>query len=847
MKLNLIAVLLAAAATLNLTAQKLLSPEEFMPHKYGEQFTPHALLVDYYRHVAANSDLVQLKEYGKTNETRPLLLAFISSKENLANLEKIRLNNLRRAGLADGNVDPSVNKVTIVWISMNVHGNEPASSETAPSVIYNLVNPNRADTKEWLKNTIVIIDPCVNPDGYNRYTHWYINASDKTPNIAPDAREHREPWPGGRVNHYLFDLNRDWAWATQVETQQRLAFYKDWMPHVHPDFHEMGYNEPYYFAPAAQPYHKYLTAFQRDFQVDIGKNHAKYFDKEGWLYFTKEVFDLLYPSYGDTYPMYNGAIGMTYEQGGISAGRAVTMLSGNVLTLKDRIAHHLTTALSTIEISSKNADRLNQNFEDFFKKASASPSGAFKTYIIKGSNPRNKIKAFCDLLDRHRIKYGKIKGARTVSAYEYATAKDNAPLSINEDDLVISAYQPLSVLTQVLLDPEPELVDSLTYDITAWSLPHAFGLETFATKEKLDVSQAFSTKNFPLVTKPDGKPYAYVATWTGLNNAKFATALLQKGIKIRTASVPFEVEGKKFGRGTLIIPRGENGGIKDFDKEVTAAALVNDQDLTTVSTGFADKGADFGSSRFDLLAKPSVALIFDDDVDNTSYGQMWYFFEQDLNLPITQVKLTDFNRVKWANFNTICMTDGGYSNLDSGKLDRLKQWAADGGRLILIGEALNSFEDKKGFDLTKFAVKKDKEASETAGDDATLKRRFMHFDEFERDGASDLNAGSIYKTVLDNTHPLAYGMNDYYFSLKTGGAAYQPLKNLSNVSYVDDKFKPLGFVGARLRQQLKGSAVFAVQPMRRGSVVYLVDNPLFRAFWYQGKFLFSNAVLMPLR
>ena len=272
MNFRLPTLFLACIFTLSLNAQKLQSPEDFMGYKRGEQFTPHNSLVDYFRHAAANSDLLVLKEYGKTNQNRPLLMAIISSKENIKNLEQIRQNNLRRAGALDGKVDNS-NPVAVVWISMNVHGNEPASSETAPQLLYELINPTRADTKEWLKNTVVIIDPCVNPDGNSRYTSWNINASDKMPNVSADAREHREPWPGGRVNHYLFDLNRDWAWATQVETQQRLPFYKEWMPHVHPDFHEMGYNSPYYFAPAAQPFHRLITPFQRDFQVEIGKNH----------------------------------------------------------------------------------------------------------------------------------------------------------------------------------------------------------------------------------------------------------------------------------------------------------------------------------------------------------------------------------------------------------------------------------------------------------------------------------------------------------------------------------------------------------------------------------------------
>jgi hypothetical protein len=850
MKLNLALLSIYACffIPLSISAQKLLSPEEFMPHKYGEQFTPHNLTVDYYRHVAAHSDLVQLKEYGKTNQMRPLLYAVVSSKENLANLEKIRLNNLRRAGIIEGKLDPSVSGITLVWLSMNVHGNEPASSESATSVIYNLVNPARTDTKEWLKNTVVIIDPCVNPDGYHRYTHWYINASDKTPNVAPEAREHREPWPGGRVNHYYFDLNRDWAWCTQVESQQRLALYKEWLPHVVPDFHEMGYNAPYYFAPAAQPYHRFITPFQRSFQTEIGKNHARYFDKEGWLYFTREVFDLFYPSYGDTYPTYCGAVGMTYEQGGIGAGRAIMMENGNVLTLKDRIAHHLTTALSTIEISAKNAERLCQSFEEFYQKSATNPPGAYKTYIIKGSNPRNKIKAFAELLDRHKIRYGRIKGTRQTNGFDFTAGKENTPLSISEEDLVISAYQPFGLLTQILLDPESELVDSATYDITAWSLPYAFGLETFASKEKIEPSQTYEHKTFPMSRRPDSRPYAYIASWTGLNNARFASTLLSKGYKMRAASVPFEIESKKYPRGTLIITRGDNPSVNDrFDREITAQALSHDQDLTPVSTGFSDSGADFGSGRFDLLTKPTVALIFDDDVDNNSYGQMWYTLEQDLNLAITQIKLSDLNRVKLANFNTICLTDGGYQNLDSGKIERLKSWLTEGGRLILIGEANQAFEDKKGFELTKFASKKEKETKDAANETNSLKRRFMHYDEYERDGLSDAIPGAIYKNTFDNTHPLGYGMPNYYFSLKTGTAAYQPLKNALNIGYVDDKFRPLGFVGYRLKQDLKGSLSFATQSVRRGTVVYMVDNPLYRAFWYQGKFLFANAILMPMR
>ena len=343
---------------------KFQSPDEFLPHPLGEQFSAHNQLVNYFEYVASQkSDMTKLVRLGATSEERPQIVMIISSKENMANLEAIRLNNLRRAGLESGKADDS-NPIAIVYMGYSVHGNEAAGSEASMKVLYDLTNPNNPNTQIWLKNTVVIIDPSQNPDGYSRYTNWYRDVSNMLPAVSKSTNEHLEPWPGGRVNHYLFDLNRDWAWATQSETQNRLKFYKQWMPHVHPDIHEQGSDSPYYFAPAAAPFHKYITPFQLEFQTEIGKNHAKYFDANGWLYFTREVFDLFYPSYGDTYPTFNGAIGMTYEQGGIGAGRAVVTEIGDTLTLKDRVEHHATTSLSTVEMADRKSTRLNSSHVD---------------------------------------------------------------------------------------------------------------------------------------------------------------------------------------------------------------------------------------------------------------------------------------------------------------------------------------------------------------------------------------------------------------------------------------------------------------------------------------------------
>jgi hypothetical protein len=459
MMLRHVLVGISVICTTSLIGQ-LKSPAEFLPHPFQKEFTPHHLLVDYFEYVAAQSASIILEDIGTTYEHRRQFLAIISTPENLANLENIRLNNLKITGMEQGGDDLALSKA-IVWLGYSVHGNEAGGSEASMQVVYDLVTgKNGADT--WLENTIVILEPSANPDGYSRYTNWNSQVSSLPYNASSDAWEHDEPWPGGRTNHYLFDLNRDWAWQTQVESRNRVAAYRRWMPHVVADLHEMSYSSPYYFAPAAQPYHEFITEWQRNFQVAIGKNHAKYFDQEGWAYFTKEYFDLFYPSYGDTYPVFSGAIGMTYEQGGHGfAGRAISLPNDDTLWLSDRIAHHVTTSMSTIEVTSKNSQDVISQFEQYFKRSLTNPPGSYKTYVVKGSKNPARLTALKALLDLQGIIYGSAAPAQFNNAFDYVSGKFGTA-SIEDGDLVISAYQPQAVLTKVLIDPESKLVDSET-------------------------------------------------------------------------------------------------------------------------------------------------------------------------------------------------------------------------------------------------------------------------------------------------------------------------------------------------------------------------------------------------
>lgn len=816
----------------SLGAQSIPSPDDFLPHRLGMQFTPHHLLVDYFQTVAEASPRVELLQYGKTNEDRPLLLAFVSSPENIARLEAIRLNNLRRAGLAAGAVDPSLD-VAIVWLSYSVHGNEAPGSEASMGVLYDLANPQDPRASSWLENTLVIIDPSLNPDGYNRYTNWHRQMANKNIDPLPSVREHREPWPGGRVNHYLFDLNRDWAWQTQVESQQRMVQYRQWMPHIHADVHEQGYTSPYYFAPAAAPFHEYITEWQRNFQTDIGKNHAKYFDQAGWLYFTREQFDLLYPSYGDTYPTFNGAIGMTYEQAGHSrAGRAIQLPNGDTLTLADRVLHHRTTSMSTVEIAHQQKDKLVSEFGRFFSNSQRNPPGKYKGYVVSANNPTGKIRALTQLLDKNGIQYQELTAAANLSGYHYQDGQ-TANVALAAGDLLISAYQPRGLFTQVLFDPEAKLEDSLTYDITAWSLPHAYGLEAYAFTKKIELKSkdvALAPFKNPLQGMELDKVYAFILPWTDMSSARFLAALLNKGVQVRSATQAGAINGQNFPAGSLVINKGDNLKLAKFTSIIAETVAEQEVDIMPVTSGFSSNGHDLGSDSYPLIGLPKIALLAGKQFNANAFGQVWHFFEQDLQYPLHIYDYEDMSAVFEDGMNTLILSDG-YFSLSESQRSQVSDWIRKGGKLIALGDANAALAGQSGFGL------QEKDSEEEAQPDLLLP-----YGGAERRYISSYVPGAIVATEMDDTYSLSFGIGKQYFSLKTASDAYAYLENGVNAGRVRTNALSLGFIGSKARKNLEESLSFGVENKGRGQVVYLIDNPLFRGFWEQGKFLFTNAL-----
>jgi hypothetical protein len=804
-----------------LYSQSIQSPSEFLGYEIGTRFTRHHKVVAYFKYVSITLGNVKLEKYGETNENRPLYVSFISSQENINNLENIRREHLSQTGIIAGN---AANKKAIVWLSYNVHGNEASSTEAAMLTLYELVTNKKA----WLENTLVILDPCINPDGRDRYVNWFNQVKSTPYNVDQNAKEHSEPWPGGRPNHYLFDLNRDWAWVTQVESEQRIAIYNKWMPHIHVDFHEQGINSPYYFAPAAEPFHEIITDWQRAFQTQIGKNHARYFDKEGWLYFTKESFDLLYPSYGDTYPTYMGAIGMTYEQAGHGrAGLGIQTNEGEILTLKDRAIHHMTTGLSTVEVSSKNAEKLNIEFKKFFDNSNLN----YKSYVLKNEN-EDKMKRLKKLLNTHEIRYENAKNG-SVKGYNYGSQKDDK-FDVNNTDLVVHTNQPKGKMVKVLFEPNAKLADSLTYDITAWSLPYAHGLKAIASKSSVNSSKNTNTDSSKNTV--DASAYAYLSKWNSIDDATFLGALLQHNIVPRFSEKEFSTNGKSFKKGTLIILRNDNKS-SSFDTKLIEIANTHQRNLTAVSTGFSQSGVDFGSSSVKPINKQKIAVISGKATSSLSFGEVWHFFETQLQYPITNINSSDFSNTDINTYDVLILPNGNYNEMLNKKtFAKVKKWTRAGGTLIAIGNALQSFADTDDFSLK---TKKTEEKEDSISDNLTP------FSERERESVSDLITGSIFKSTIDNTHPLAFGYAKNYFSLKLSGTSYSYLKEGYNVGYFNEVAKNIsGFAGSKARKEVPKSLLFGEEPMGSGSIVYMVDNVLFRSFWENGKLFVANAVFL---
>jgi hypothetical protein len=703
------------------------SPGDYLPYQLGEKFTRHHTVIDYFKLLATASDQIELFEYGKSIEGRPLIYVAISSTENINKLESIRTKNLA----IEQNSQEELNSLpAILWLSFNIHGNEASSTEAAMQLAYELTAGNYFD-QPVLQNTVVIIDPCLNPDGRERYVNWYYQFANSIPNPNPESIEHVETFIKGRYNHYWFDLNRDWLWQTQDETIHRITAYHQWMPHVHIDFHEQDHDNNYFFGPSAEPIHKAVTDWQREMQKRLFESHRGHFIKEGWLYYTEENYDLLYPSYGDSYPSYGdsstfkGAVGLTYEMAGnTAAGLAVLTKKGDTLTLKERIHKHFVAGVSTIKAVSENRSDLLSNYQKFFKDKPRTN----RYYVFNEANS-DKLKAIRTFLERNHIAFKNLEPGQKIEGKFYNSGRTST-FTTSENALAIPVSQSAYKLVQVLFEPKTIVADSLTYDITSWNIPYVYNTTCFVSE--LNGIKELKESERTSIGSSKVTPYAYIFDWEHISDAKFLAHLFRTGYKVSVASKAFTVKGKNYGHGAIIVAREDNPNEALFSK-VSDLALLFDKRPSMIVDGNEINQIAAGSNFFKYIDAPTVALIIGDSISALNSGEIRYFLEKDLEYhDFHLIDKRYFNQLALDQYDVIMLPDGSYS---TSLTALLSEWVEKGGRLISFDNASDHLIKSDWIELNKIAL-------------PSLKKDFS-YDQYRRVAISRSVVGAIYQTRLD--------------------------------------------------------------------------------------------------
>jgi hypothetical protein len=825
-------------------------PDAVLGYPLGSRFTHWDRMVDYLGQVAAASPRVKMWEYGRTYEGRPLQLLAISSPENLARLEEIRRDHLRLAdpgSLSEGEKDRMTRSLPLlVWLAYGVHGNEASSSEAALGAVYALA-AGQGDVEELLRTTVVLVDPLCNPDGRERYITGYNQRRGDAPNPHRAAAEHWEPWPGGRQNHYLIDLNRDWAWATQQETRARVTAYRQWEPQVYVDFHEMSSESSYFFPPSADPVHPQIDRRIVGWLDTFGRANADAFDRQGWIYFKGESYDLFYPAYGDSYPSLRGAVGMTYEMaGGGRGGLSVDLADGSVLTLADRVARHLTTSLTTVRTAAKNARRLMEDFVAGRVKAAADP----RTYLWAAD--QQEARALADLLAFHGVRVTELNREAELTARKL-TGGQEAPHRFAAGTYAVSTTQPLGNLIEALLELDSPMAGNFLerqrqrleqnlnaefYDVTAWSLPLAYNVETWVTAREPGNVRA-------LPEAADGGirgngTLGYLVRPQGLASYRLAAELQKRRIRHRVSLAPFTSGDASYPAGTLFIPR--LGNPDSLRQTLDGLAQAGGLTAQAIASSYDFKGLSLGSNAMAAVRPARVGLLSGEGVDATSFGFLWSLLDQQIGLPHDRIDLASLRQLDLSDLDVLIFPSGDFEDRISEKSrTALDAWVKGGGVLVAIGDTVKWLQDHEMTSVKSWQPpekqEKDKKDEDPEAAESPVSRELA--------GRPIFTPGAALATTMQPLHPLTLGLPSSPTVLFEGSTVLKPMGDPRKDVLLAAEESPViaGFAWPEAEERLAGSLLVGSEQRGLGSVVLFAQDPAFRLFWRATTPILLNAVL----
>ena len=779
-------------------------PSEIIGHEVGEWHVTHDKLVQYMYAVAESSDRVLIEETGKTYENRPLLILKVSSNKNIKVLEKIQKKHIE---ISNGKkMNEFENMPAVVYQGYGVHGNEASASNASILGIYYLAASNSEETNEILNNTVILFDPCLNPDGFQRFANWVNSNKNLVPNPDNNDREFSEVWPGGRTNHYWFDLNRDWLPVQLPESQARLKTFTEWLPNIVTDHHEMGTNSTFFFQPGVPSrVNPLIPNLNQELTEKIAKYHADYLDKIGSLYYSKEDYDDFYFGKGSTYPDANGGIGILFEQGS-SRGHIQNSQNG-ILTFPFAIRNQLTTTLSTLKAASSLKNELLAYMNAFYVN-NFNESAKSKYKGIGFGNNQDKTSSY---------QLAKILKAHKIDVFETNDEKFKYYVPIK---------QKKSKLIKAMFDTQTKFEDSLFYDVSAWTFPLAFNLNYDFLKESFDVNKLFEK---PVGKVSDFSTYGYLIKPHDYNIPAFINYLQEKKIRLKSSSKSFKIKNNFFDYGSILIPvEGQSQKPEKLFNLLTNISNKTGIDVYALSSGYEDN-IGVGSNSFTTILKPKVGLIVGNGVRAYDAGEIWHLFDTRYKIPITKIDIRNLNRANLLEYSHIILPSYSGKNID---IKKIENYLKNGGNLIAYRSSINWLKENKIINID--FLNNDKYASNVSFED---RGKFT---------GSQVIGGTIFNTKIDKSHPINFGIiNDNLPTFKNNTIFMKPEKNSFNNPIQYSKNALLsGYISNDNLELLIKSVPFKIKRYFSGKIFLFADNTNFRAFWYGTNRLLMNTIYL---
>ncbi|MCB0636477.1 MAG: zinc carboxypeptidase [Lewinella sp.] len=800
------------------------TPEDFLGWQIGDWHISHDLQLNYMRLLAASSDRIVLREYARSYEGRPLVNLIITSPENHARLDELQARHVALTN-PDLSADIDLGETPLVlYQGYSIHGNEPSGGNAAPLVAYYLAAGQSPEIEALLEHTVILFDPCYNPDGFNRFSTWANIHKNGHMTADPQDREYDEAWPGGRTNHYWFDLNRDWLPQQLPESRGRIRVFHEWKPNILTDHHEMGTNSTFFFMPGEQTrIHPLTPAMNQELTFKIADFHAAALDEIGSLYYSREGYDDYYVGKGSTYPDLNGCIGILFEQ---ASSRGHMQESDNgLLTFPFTIRNQVTTALSTFAAAvALKEEILGFQRESYQNARRESRADRRFGFVFGDDGDPARARHLIDILLAHQVEVYPLAADLTAAGYTYEAEHAYAvPLAQDQYRLIKAVFEPIT-----------EFEDSLFYDISTWTLPMACNLPYTTVGGAPDLGDRLL--RVPMTPPPLPMPadYAYLLSWDDFYAPRAAYELMAAGLRMKVCTEPFSLDGKEFPRGTVFVPvQNQSMTPDEVFEQIKTAFRQTGLTFHSVSTGYASAGYDLGSRSYETMEVPRVAILVGEGVSSYDAGANWHFLDQRLGLPVTKLPTESLGGADLDRYNVIIMSDGWYSSLGEREAGKLKAWVREGGILIAQKRAV-SWCSRNGL------AQVEERKMEESESDSTQRPYNM----LSRDSGGRVLGGAIFNTEVDLTHPLLYGFHRTDMpSFRRGNYFLEPADNpyATPVRYTE---APLlsGYVHPNSLEAIAGSAAIIVSGTGRGKTICMTDEPAFRAFWFGTSRLLANAI-----